>query len=509
MATISVNVIMLLLLLGQPCAWGSPIKTVVVLVMENRSFDHLLGWMKKLNPEINGVDGSQSNPLNTKDPNSKRLSFGDQSHFVDPDPGHSFQAIREQIFGSNDTSATVPPMNGFAQQAASIDPNMPPSVMNGFQPDKVAVYKSLVSEFALFDRWFASVPASTQPNRMYVHSATSHGAVSNDVAKLAQGFPQRTIFDDVEDAGLSFGIYFQNVPSTLFYRNLRKIKYISRFHTYGPNFKLHAAAGKLPAYTVVEQRYADTLLAPANDDHPSHDVHQGQMLVKEVYEILRSSPQWNQTLFLITYDEHGGFYDHVPTPVKGVPSPDGILSPDHFNFKFDRLGVRVPTIAVSPWVKKGTVVHGPNGSPTPTSEYEHSSIPATVKKLFNLPSPPLTKREQWAGTFQGLFQQLTHPRTDCPLKLPDPVKIRETDANEDAPLSEFQQELVQLAAVLKGENILSSFPCNIALNMTVRQGADYMDEAVKSFLEAGFAAKKMGVDPEQIVKMRPFLSTRP
>ncbi|XP_041998917.1 non-specific phospholipase C2 [Salvia splendens] len=505
-----ISVILLLLLLGQPyaSAGGSPIKTVVVLVMENRSFDHMLGWMKKLNPEINGVDGSQSNPLNTKDPNSKRLSFGDQSHFVDPDPGHSFQAIREQIFGSNDTSATVPPMNGFAQQAASIKPDMPPKVMNGFQPDKVAVYKSLVSEFALFDRWFASVPASTQPNRLYVHSGTSHGAVSNDPVKLALGFPQRTIFDDVYDAGLSFGIYFQNLPSTLFYRNLRKIKYITKFHTYSNSFKRDAAAGKLPAYTVVEPRYGDTKSAPANDDHPSHDVHQGQMLVKEVYETLRSSPQWNQTLFLITYDEHGGFYDHVPTPVNGVPSPDGIPSPDHFNFKFDRLGVRVPTIAVSPWIKKGTVVHGPNSSPTPTSEYEHSSIPATVRKILNLPSPPLTKREQWAGTFEGLFQQLTQPRTDCPLELPDPVKIRETEANEDALLSEFQQELVLLAAVLKGENILTSFPRNIAQNMTVRQGADYMDEAVKSFLGAGLAAKKMGVDPEQIVKMRPSLSTR-
>ncbi|KAG6411404.1 hypothetical protein SASPL_129486 [Salvia splendens] len=442
-----ISVILLLLLLGQPGASSGPIKTVVVLVMEN--------W---LNPEINGVDGSQSNPLNTMDPNSKRLSFGDQSHFVDPDPGHSFQAIREQIFGSNATSATVPPMNSFAQQAASIEPDMPPSVMNGFQPDKVAVYKTLASEFALFDRWFASVPASTQPNRLYVHSGTSHGAVSNYTVKLAMGFPQRTIFDDVADAGLSFGIYFQNVPSTLFYRNLRKIKYITKFHTYGQSFKHDATAGNLPAYT-------------------------GQMFVKEVYEILRSSLQWNQTLLLINYDEHGGFYDHVPMPVKGVPSPD------HFNFKFDRLGVRVPTTAVSPWIKKGTVVHGPNGFPTPTSEYKHSSIPATVRKILNLPSPPLTTREQWAGTFEGLFQQLTQPRTDCPLKLPDP--------------------LVLLAAVLKGENILTSFLRNIAQNMTVRQGVDYMDEAVKSFLEAGFAAKKMGVDPEQIVKMRPSLSTRP
>lgn len=133
---------------------GSPIKTIVVLVMENRSFDHMIGWMKKLNPEINGVDGSEWNPLSTTDPKSQRFFFKDQAQFVDPDPGHSFQAIREQIFGSNDTSSDPPPMNGFAQQAFSMDPslNMSHNVMNGFDPDMVAVYKTLVSEFAVFDR---------------------------------------------------------------------------------------------------------------------------------------------------------------------------------------------------------------------------------------------------------------------------------------------------------------------------------------------------------------------
>ncbi|KAL0459129.1 UNVERIFIED_CONTAM: Non-specific phospholipase C2 [Sesamum latifolium] len=491
--TIPLFFFLLQLLSGHPysssAAAASPIKTVVVLVMENRSFDHMLGWMKKLNPEINGVDG--------------------QSHFVDPDPGHSFQAIREQIFGSNDTSVDPPPMNGFAQQAKSMDPTMPQSVMNGFDPDKVAVYKALVSEFAVFDRWFASVPASTQPNRLYVHSATSHGATSNVAALLAKGYPQRTIFEDLADAGISFGIYFQNIPATLFYRDLRKLKYVGNFHPYGVSFKKDAKNGKLPGYVVVEQRYMDSKVEPANDDHPSHDVYQGQMFVKEVYETLRSSPQWNETLLVITYDEHGGFYDHVPTPNHGVPSPDGIVGPDPFFFKFDRLGVRVPTIVISPWIQKATVVHSPNGSPSPTSEYEHSSIPATVRKIFNLSSPPLTKREAWAGTFDGILQILRQPRTDCPEILPTPVKIRQGDANEDATVSEFQQELIQLAAVLKGDDLLTSYPGKIGKNMSVREGKEYMESAVKSFFEAGFAAKNMGVDEEQIVKMRPSLSTRP
>lgn len=133
---------------------ANPIKTIVVLVMENRSFDHMLGWMKKLNPEINGVDGTESNRISVKDPNSKRFYFKDQSQFVDPDPGHSFQAIREQIFGSDDTSADPPPMNGFVQQAYSMDNTtvLSQDVMNGFHPAMVPVYKALVSQFAVFDR---------------------------------------------------------------------------------------------------------------------------------------------------------------------------------------------------------------------------------------------------------------------------------------------------------------------------------------------------------------------
>lgn len=168
-----------LLLLSSPARAGGPIKTIVVVVMENRSFDHMLGWMKKLNPEINGVTGSEWNPVSTSDPNSAKVFFSDGAHYVDPDPGHSFQAIREQIFGSNDTSG-MPQMNGFVQQAKSMSDNMTDAVMNGFAPDKVAVYRELVSEFAVFDRWFASIPTSTQPNRMFVHSATSGGATSND-----------------------------------------------------------------------------------------------------------------------------------------------------------------------------------------------------------------------------------------------------------------------------------------------------------------------------------------
>lgn len=203
-------------------------------------------------------------------------------------------------------------------------------------------------------RWFASVPASTQPNRFYIHSATSHGAMSNNRQDLVDGFPQKTIMDLVDEAGLSFGIYYQNIPATLFFKNMRQLKYMTNFHEYSLSFKLHAKLGLLPNYVIIEQRYFDTKLLPANDDHPAHDVSEGQKFLKEVYETLRSSPQWKNMLLLITYDEHGGFYDHVPTPAVDIPNPDGLIGPEPYFFKFDRLGVRVPTIMVSPWIDKGT-----------------------------------------------------------------------------------------------------------------------------------------------------------
>ncbi|KAE8713311.1 Non-specific phospholipase C4 [Hibiscus syriacus] len=468
----------------------SPIKTVVVLVQENRSFDHMLGWFKTLNPEIDGVTGSESNPISTSGPTSTHFTFKDTAAYVDPNPDHSFQAIYEQVsgkpwdFNNPDPNPEIK-MNGFVQNAERTTPGLSETVMNGFKPEMVPVFKELVTEFAVCDRWFASLPTSTQSNRLYLHSATSRGAMSNDTQKLIEGYPQKTIFESLEENGYTFGIYHQSFPATLFYRNLRNVKYVDNFSNYDLSFKRDCKNGKLPNYVVIEPRYFDILTAGANDDHPSHDVSEGQKFVKEIYEALRSSPQWNEILFLITYDEHGGFYDHVPTPT-GVPSPDDIVSSGPYNFKFDRLGCRVPAILVSPWIEPGTVLHRPSG-PHPTSEFEHSSIPATVKKIFNL-KEFLTKRDAWAGSFDIVVNRST-PRTDCPEKLAEPVKMRHTDAKETAKLSDFQQELVQVATALKGD------PLKVVDNMTVSSGLKYVEDAFSKFYDGGKKAKKInGVD---------------
>ncbi|GMH23452.1 hypothetical protein Nepgr_025295 [Nepenthes gracilis] len=483
---------------------ATPIKTVVVLVMENRSFDHIVGWMKKsINPVINGVTGNECNPISTKGKSSQSICFTDDAEYVDPDPGHSFEDVTQQVFGSSST----PSMSGFVEQALSMSQNLSETVMKGFKPGNVPVFATLVQEFAIFDRWFSSIPGPTQPNRLFVYSATSHGAISHVKKQLALGYPQKTIFDSLHENGMDFGIYFQTVPSTLFYRNLRKLKYVPKFQRYDSTFKKHARDGKLPPLTAIEPRYFDLKGNPANDDHPSHDVANGQKLVKEVYETLRASPQWNETLLVVTYDEHGGFYDHVQTPYVDIPNPDGNTGPAPDFFKFDRLGVRVPTIMVSPWIMKGTVISKPKG-PTLDSEFEHSSIPATIKKIFNLNSNFLTHRDAWAGTFEEVFVQLTSPRTDCPEVLPDVAPLRKMEANETRELSSFQSEIVQLAAVLIGDHFLSSFPDEITRKMNVKEAHDYVKGAIWRFIRASKEAIKLGADLSAIVDMRSSLTTR-
>ena len=144
------------------------------------------------------------------------------------------------------------------------------------------------------------------------------------------------------------------------------------------------------------------------NEHPPADLKAGDVFLKKVYEAVRGSPNWNSTLLLVTFDEHGGFYDPIPPPTN-VPRPDDEpLRPFVNYFNFDRLGARVPTIAVSPWVEKGAVIsNGLNGE-----IFEHSSIPGTLKKLFDLPSY-LTRRDAWAATFDIAITR-DEPRSDCP-----------------------------------------------------------------------------------------------
>jgi phospholipase C len=381
-------------------------------------------------------------------------------------------------------------MNGFvyemlrggqSQKAAA-------QTMKCYNSTSLSVLSSLAMEYAVFDRFYASIPGPTEPNRMYLLSGTSHGADSNIVEKLVDGYPQRTIFDDLYESGVDFGIYYSDFPVCLMLKRIRDYPDHVMFYQ---DFFNAAAQGTLPSFSFIEPRWLDFWDWKENDQHPPHSTLYGEFLIKEIYEAVRSSPNWNETLFLITYDEHGGLYDHVPPPQDGVPNPDGIDAPD---FKFDRLGIRVPFVAVSPWVEAGTVVHEPA-----TSHFDHTSVLGTVRKIFNLKQGPLTKREAWSATFEDLFTLRTTPR-DTPKTLPlseeaqqlwtryiAAQRTKETTENveemtlrsanhpaEVTPVNELQQSIIDTAWGLTGGNTNKE-------NMTVHQAARYVREQLNEW----------------------------
>ncbi|KAJ3273444.1 hypothetical protein HDV01_004514, partial [Terramyces sp. JEL0728] len=367
------------------------------------------------------------NLVNVNDPNSLKVCTApNQVDTTKYGPNHGYSETTEQLYGSRNPNPLPKsaPMSGFAQQASGnsfkgADAAHLQQVMAGFDPKNIPVHATLASEFTIFDRWFAAIPGPTQPNRVSAHCATSHGWYSNDRNSLVAGNPCRSIFEDIHDAGLTWKNYFQEVPSMFFLRNTR-LQMAANSKVWS-SFVSDAQAGKLPNYSFLEPNFGELSQNQAtfNDGHAGEPgfFHNAEYFLKGIYELLRNSPQWENTLLLITYDEHGGFFDHVPPPK--APNPDGITAtdPNHAGvvYSFDRLGVRVPVIAVSPWIAKGKVEHTPNG-PQPDSQYSHASIAATIRSIFKLSSPPLTAREAWSGDFSSIL--LDTARTDCPYVMP-------------------------------------------------------------------------------------------
>lgn len=463
MKAVPLVVAVLLVALASTQVTGHNIKHVVVLMMENRSFDHMLGYLKFDRPEVNGLNGTERNFYNTSDPHSGFITVDDQAPYSQPNPGHSITATAEQLFGYAPQTG-VPPMSGFVQNMEKEIPGKGRTPMSMFSPKSAPIIHQLANEFALFDRWFSAVPGPTQVNRMFAVSATSYGScINTNYTQIIEGYPQKTIFESLDEGGKDWKIYWSDLPATLFHKYTRKLSSLARMQ-YIDQFYKDAAAGTLPAYSWLEPRYFESFGQLANDQHPDHDVADGEKLIKQVYEAVRASPAWEETLFLITYDEHGGFYDHVPPPTKDVPSPDGryCLKP---KFDFTRLGVRVPTIAISPWIPKGLLVTKPKG-PDVTSEFEHSSLPATVKKLFNLPGF-LNHRDAWAGTFEHILS-LASPRIDAPKKLAVPKVFRTRIPTGLNRMSDLEEMLVELAAATMAEPVVPQFE-------TEAQGAAYVE----------------------------------
>ncbi|CAI5978371.1 unnamed protein product [Closterium sp. NIES-64] len=486
---------MLCLVISCHVAASERIKNVVVLMMENRSFDHVLGWLQPRNAEIDGLDGSECNPIVARardadppapsgDPGDsgesslsgdsagggdsgessvsgnsaggvtfEQVCINDKARYnCSEDPDHSFKGVRNQIFGGKSVAkASSRLMRGFAQQAEEVRAGFSAEVMAAFPPAALPVTTALATNFAVCDRWFSSVPGPTHPNRYFLHAATSKGLLAERKAVLLAGFPARTIFDVLSRRKVSFGIFYHDIPASLALSSLRRWKHARRFRPI-ELFYAQARLGRLPAYSFVEPQYFDFSRQPGNDDHPGHDVRHGQQLIKDVYEALRAGPQWRNALLIVTYDEHGGFFDHVAPPMAGVPSPDDVVGEeDGFNFR--RLGVRVPTFVISPWVDKGMVIHRPRG-PYATSQFEHTSVAATLRDVFGLTAKQdvLTARDAWAGSLMPFLSLRSSPRTDCPRTLPPVTSLGATAVpytyNGSAALTALQQDMVAIAAAL-------------------------------------------------------------
>jgi phospholipase C len=317
----------------------APIQTIVVLCMENRSFDHYLGSLKLAEGQmdVEGLNGNESNP----DGNGGQVPVHNLLDFTPEDPPHSWDASHAQWnMGAND---------GFviAHAGASQD-----DVMGYHLRTQIPTYYALADGSAVCDHWFASVMGPTWPNRYYLHGGTSKGQKAN---LHVIGF--KSIWQQLDAAGISNKNYYHDIAwCSGAYAKLSGLAGIDKFFS-------DAAAGTLPAFSIIDPQFFGS---GANDDHPDHDIQLGQALISAVYAALAQSPQWGSCLFVLTYDEHGGFYDHVPPPMT-----------DDDDDEFRQMGFRVPAIVAGPFVKKGCVV---------STVFDHASVAKTLSVRYGLPT---------------------------------------------------------------------------------------------------------------------------
>lgn len=445
------------------------IKRFVVLMLENRSFDHLLGFLKASNPQVDGLAGTEFNQKDPNSPASPQVTVRRASSFVMTfDPAHEYYDVQLQLYGPlKDTAPDLPPlanlpsdpapMTGFISSAAqavdfSGDENF---VMDCFQPDQLPVLSALASEFALFNFWHSSLPGPTWPNRFFIHAATSGGLTdSPSTAQIVAGFSFQngTIYERLKAAGKEWCIYHDGLPQTAGITSLRGafVDPLTQNFQDMDDFFDDVQKGRLVDYNFIEPQYdtGNNYLA-GNSMHPLNDIRKGELLVKQVYEALRNSSYWNDTMLVITFDEHGGFYDHEPPPTT-VPPGDAVrYANPNYPFLFDHLGVRVPAIVVSAYTAKGTIIGSdPNDRST---IFDHTSVLATAEKFFGL--APLTKRDAAANTLEVALNQAT-ARTDAPTTLPAPAPDSAVSGPADlskafaadgqAPLSTNQRAMLAL-----------------------------------------------------------------
>jgi phospholipase C len=394
------------------------LRHIVVLMMENRSFDHMLGGLKEKYPKINGLTGNESNP----DTNGENVKVQPNAQFqgqLDPDPDHHFPGVDLQIFGGQAGAGRVANMQGFVRDyfTQTNNVNRSHNIMSYFTPDNLPVLTALATEFAVFNGWFSSIPGPTICNRAFAHYGTSFGQVGMDIFYILDPIP--SVYERMIQAGHTAKIYYYDQQSsTMEIVNLLKNQ-PQIFATYD-QFIGDCEAGTLPEYSFIEPSYNDhpgpdggQILA--SDQHPDHNVREGERFIANTFNAIRTNANlWQSTALLVVYDEHGGIYDHVVPP---NCTPDGYSAKATDTgtgapFNFDRLGIRVPAILISPWIPRGTIVPGTE-DPVNFQVFEHASIPGTVTNFFLGNNASGTVREQQANKFLGILTDTMRADDDC------------------------------------------------------------------------------------------------
>lgn len=348
-----------------------PLDHLVLVMMENRSFDHLLG-------RLPGVDGLDAGMACTGDDGSQTFVHRqrDMTCTVGDLPHGFSDGIECWNEGAND---------GFVRSNG-------PQSMGYMSPLEVPWIYAAAREYAVFDRWHCSLLAGTWPNRRYALAGTTNGSRDDTFdSPLGIGYAGRTLLHQLSDAGISWGVYFTDVPFPALYPDL-VLRYGSNFRPMS-RFHADAAAGTLPQVVMVEPGYLI-----GTDDHPPRNTQLGQRFMHDVVKSLLYSPLWPRTACVITYDEWGGFFDHVAPPVL-ADDPPAMGRP---------AGFRVPGIVVSPWARRGVVS---------SSVKDHTSWLRFVQWRFGL--PPLSVRNAGAANLLEVFDFDAPMRTDVP-ELPVP-----------------------------------------------------------------------------------------
>src|SRR6185437_9896206 len=425
------------------------IEHVVVLMFENRSFDSMLGKLYPTDGTFDGLSGAESNVFAGRSvPGWSREKMDPLSACIpDPDPGELFADMNTQLFGNPAGSGAVT-MGGFVsnyisqKSEASSDPRAP---MHYFRPEQLPVMSTLAKAFGVSDRWYASAPCQTWPNRFFAHTATALGCVNNSQFPIP--FPAPSIFRRLESHNKTWRVYFHDLPQSLLLEDLWLVAPL-HFRFMG-QFFADAHTGALPNYSFIEPRYfANPIVREIpSDQHPPHDVVYGEQLLALVYNALRQSPCWKKTLFVVTYDEHGGTYDHL--------SPPSAISTDansQNGFTFNRYGVRVPALIISPYVAQGSKIRPTNikgaGTELPFP-FDHTSIIATLRKVFDL-GDPFTARDSVAPDLLPALNlaspvNLGPPTVSVPIV---PVTTARSVASATMPSNHMQANLARMAYAL-------------------------------------------------------------